>query len=139
MDVLGIDNVMIIVGDLAEAERFYVGLLGLTIKFSVPQAGIVGFAIGAEEPGLIARVGGVMLGPPTLGPRVWLEVLDARAAADEVLAWGGEPLAPPFEVHTGWAVEVADPWGNVIGLTDYLRAPGKGRRPTGSGTSAKSA
>ncbi len=28
------------------------------------------------------------------------------------------PLREPFEVHTGWAFEVADLWGNVVGFTD---------------------
>jgi predicted enzyme related to lactoylglutathione lyase len=37
------------------------------------------------------------------------------------------PLAPPFEVFTGWTVEFADPWGNRIGLTDYTKKPEMGR------------
>jgi hypothetical protein len=28
-------------------------------------------------------------------------------------------------------VEVADPWGNVVGLTDYLHAPERARRGGG--------
>lgn len=36
-------------------------------------------------------------------------------------------LADPFQVATGWTVEVADPWGNVIGFTDYTRMPERGR------------
>jgi len=36
-------------------------------------------------------------------------------------------LAPPFPVRTGWAVEYADAWGNVIGLTDDTRAPALAR------------
>jgi hypothetical protein len=26
-------------------------------------------------------------------------------------------------VFTGWTVEIPDPWGNVIGLTDYTKQP----------------
>jgi hypothetical protein len=37
-------------------------------------------------------------------------------------------LKEPWEVGTGWIVEIADPWGNVIGLTDYLKAPQKARK-----------
>jgi hypothetical protein len=33
-----------------------------------------------------------------------------------------------MEILTGWAVEVADPWGNVLGLTDYVKDPAKGRK-----------
>jgi len=28
----------------------------------------------------------------------------------------------------GWTVEVADPWGNVLGFTDYTKRPELGRR-----------
>ncbi|MEV6151210.1 hypothetical protein AB0L53_12800 [Nonomuraea sp. NPDC052129] len=52
------------------------------------------------------------------------EAPDARAAAKEL---GGSA----FEVFTGWTVEIADPWGNVIGLTDYVKQPRLSRRATG--------
>jgi hypothetical protein len=58
---------------------------------------------------------------------LWLEVRDARAAAAALRARGLEPAEEPFEVATGWTVEVADPWGNVIGLTDYTMDPSRGR------------
>jgi hypothetical protein len=38
------------------------------------------------------------------------------------------PLAEPFEVRSGWTVEVAGAWGNVPGLTDYTKEPARGRR-----------
>jgi len=34
---------------------------------------------------------------------------------------------PTVEIKTGWVVEFADPWGNVIGLTDYVKDPAKAR------------
>jgi hypothetical protein len=37
-------------------------------------------------------------------------------------------LGEPRELRTGWLVEVADPWGNVVGLTDYLLAPERARQ-----------
>jgi hypothetical protein len=43
---------------------------------------------------------------------------------DEALAAAGTALlGEPREPRTGWVVEVADPWGNVVGRTDYLLAP----------------
>jgi hypothetical protein len=36
-------------------------------------------------------------------------------------------LGEPWELRTGWVVEVADPWGNLIGFTDYLHAPERAR------------
>ncbi|MFF4619954.1 VOC family protein [Nonomuraea jabiensis] len=67
--------------------------------------------------------------------RVWLEVPDARAAADELgssaRAAADQPGIEPFEVVTGWTAEVADPWGYVIGLTDHTEQPPPARRAEG--------
>ncbi|GGX67728.1 hypothetical protein GCM10010510_10170 [Streptomyces anandii JCM 4720] len=60
---------------------------------------------------------------------MWLEVADARAAARELTASGIVLLDQPFAVATGWSVEIADPWGNVLGFTDYTKRPELGRRP----------
>jgi hypothetical protein len=35
-----------------------------------------------------------------------------------------------MEILTGWAVELADPWGNVLGLTDYVKDRSKARKAT---------
>ncbi|MFI9847999.1 VOC family protein [Nonomuraea sp. NPDC051941] len=110
MRILGVDNILVGVADLARAREFYGGVLGLEERFATGELAL--FAIGEEAPGLLVRV--QEGGPGSM--RVWLEVPDARAAADEL---GIEP----FEVFTGWTVEVADPWGNIIGLTDYTKQP----------------
>jgi len=129
LDVLGVDNIMLAVGDLEQARAFYESILGLSVKFAVPQAGVVGYRLGPEEPGLMIRVQGIPPSPPRDTPRVWLEVKDARAAAAALRQNGARVLGEPMEIVTGWAVELADPWGNVLGLTDYLKDPAKGRRP----------
>lgn len=121
LEVLGVDNVVLGVGDFAEARRFYTERLGLPLKFEVEAMGMALFRLGSEEPGLVVRASGGG------APRLWLEVHDAMAAAAELRARGIEPLAAPFEVATGWTVEFADPWGNVIGLTDYVKRPELGR------------
>lgn len=117
------------VGELGAARDFYAVKLGLTVRFEVAEHGLVLFSIGSEAPGILARVDpqAGRGAPPAL--RLWLEVSDARAAAEELAGRGVRPLAEPFEVSTGWAVEVADPWGNVIGLTDYRKRPELARRP----------
>jgi hypothetical protein len=61
-------------------------------------------------------------------PRLWLEVPDARAAGKALTAAGVTLLGEPRELRTGWLVELADPWGNVVGLTDYLLAPERARQ-----------
>jgi predicted enzyme related to lactoylglutathione lyase len=129
--VLGLDNVLLDVGDLEAAKGFYSGRLGLGVKFDFPDAGVVGFRLGDEEAGLVVRAGDVAPGPPRPSPRLWLEVPDARAAGKALAAAGVALLGEARELRTGWLVEVADPWGNVIGLTDYRNAPERARRAVG--------
>jgi len=129
LDVLGVDNVLVAVGDFEVALDFYAGTLGLPLKFQLPHLGVACFRLGGEEPGLLVRAGAIHPREPRETPRVWLEVRDARAAAAELRARGLEPLAEPIEVGTGWTVEVADPWGNVLGLTDYVKDPSRARSP----------
>lgn len=130
LEVLGVDNVLLAVGDLETALEFYGRKLALPLKFQVPDMGIAGFRLGPEEPGLFIRAGDVPPQGPRDSPRLWLEVPDARRAAGELRAGGIKPVAEPFEVATGWTVEIADPWGNVIGLTDYKKAPARARKAT---------
>ena len=99
LEVLGVDNIMLAVGDLEQARGFYESTLGLPVKFAVPQAGVVGYRLGGEEPALRAK--------------------------------GARILGEPMEILTGWAVELADPWGNVLGLTDYRKDPARGRSSSG--------
>ena len=115
IEVLGVDNLLHTVDDLERARDFYGGFLGLTKKFEVADAGMILYRLGAEEPGLvIAR-------QEWVAPRVWLEVPDAREA-------GRHLGAPAREITTGWVVETPDPWGNVLGFTDYVNAPQLARK-----------
>jgi predicted enzyme related to lactoylglutathione lyase len=127
IEVRGIDNVLFPVGDLDEAVRFYAGALGLPLAFRLDGPGVALFRLGTEPPGLLVRrePGAAKADGPA--PRLWLEVPDARATAGALAEAGVEPLAPPFPVATGWTVEVADPWGNVVGFTDYITMPERGR------------
>jgi catechol 2,3-dioxygenase-like lactoylglutathione lyase family enzyme len=126
--VLGIDNVLFTVGDLPAAAEFYGARLGLPLAFRLDDRGIALFRLGDESPGLLLRA---VPGEPhhnnAACPRVWLEVADARAAAAELARRGLTPLRDPFPVATGWSVEIPDPWGNVVGFTDYTTMPERGR------------
>ncbi|MEV2219700.1 VOC family protein [Nocardia vinacea] len=123
MDIRGIDNVLVSVGDLDAAVSFYGGVLGLAVKFTLPEQGIAVFDVGGEVAGVMARVDPRAGAAGLSGMRLWLEVPDAVAAAAELEAFGVPVVSAPFEVGTGWSVEVSDPWGNVIGLTDYRKRP----------------
>lgn len=124
--VRGIDNVLFTVGDLDAAVDFYAVRLGLSLAFRMDHPGVALFRLGDEPPGLLMRRSPT----PAAGegsPRLWLEVPDARAAATALAAAGVTPLADAFPVATGWTVEVADPWGNIVGFTDYTTTPERGR------------
>ncbi|WP_405772620.1 VOC family protein [Streptomyces sp. NBC_01538] len=123
-ELLGFDNVLLPVGDLAEAVAFY-QRAGFGITARLDEAGIAVLRVGAETPGLLLRVEEALghRPPPWASPRVWLEVPDAKSAARALTAAGITPLDVPASVATGWTVEIADPWGNVIGFTDYRKRP----------------
>ncbi|MEU6279062.1 VOC family protein [Streptomyces sp. NPDC047028] len=133
-ELLGFDNVVLPVGSLAEAVGFY-ERAGFTVGFRFDEAGIALLKVGGETPGILLRVE-EELGhrtPPWPSPRIWLEVPDTRTAARELTAAGIPLLDTPFPTATGWTVELADPWGNTLGLTDYTKRPELGRRTSMTG------
>ncbi|MEV0638951.1 VOC family protein [Streptomyces sp. NPDC050619] len=128
-ELLGFDNVLLPVGDLGEAVGFY-ERAGFAVGFRFDEGGVALLRVGGETPGILLRVedGLGHRPPPWPSPRVWLEVPDARAAGRELAAAGIAPLDEPLSMATGWTVEISDPWGNVIGFTDYRKRPELGRR-----------
>ncbi|WP_328424321.1 VOC family protein [Streptomyces sp. NBC_00443] len=129
-ELLGFDNVLLPVGDLGEALAFY-ERAGFAVGFRLDEAGIAGLKVGGETPGILLRTeDGLGYRPPAWPTtRVWLEVPDARAAGRALTGAGMVLLDEPASVATGWTVEIADPWGNVVGFTDYTKRPMLGRRP----------
>lgn len=98
---------------------------GFAVAFRLDEAGIAGLKVGKETPGLLLRVEDELphRSPAWGTARAWLEVRDAREAARALTAAGVPPLDAPFSIATGWTVEFADPWGNVVGFTDYTKRP----------------
>jgi predicted enzyme related to lactoylglutathione lyase len=127
VQIVGLDSVLLAVGDLDEARRFYGDGLGLPVRFELPDLGVAAFGLGQGRPALVVQRRELAEHPPRETPRIWLEVPDALKAASELQGHGVRNVGQPFEVQTGWTVEVADPWGNVIGLTDYAKRPDLGR------------
>ncbi|MFD8300873.1 VOC family protein [Streptomyces sp. NPDC059690] len=129
-ELLGFDNVLLPVGDLGGAVDFY-ERAGFVVGFRFDEGGIALLKVGGETPGILLRreEGLGHRPPPWPSPRLWVEVPDARAAARALAGAGITPLDEPSSVATGWTVEIADPWGNVIGFTDYTKRPELGRRP----------
>lgn len=123
-DLLGFDNALFPVGDLDEAVGFY-ERAGFPVVCRLDEAGLAILKVGTETPGVLLRVedGIGRRPPPWQTPRFWLEVPDARAKARTLAAAGIPLLTEPHSVVTGWMVEIADPWGNVVGFTDYTKRP----------------
>ncbi|RZU17203.1 VOC family protein [Streptomyces sp. BK239] len=127
-ELLGFDNVLLPVGDLGEAVDFY-ERAGFAVTYRFDEAGIALLRVGGETPGVLLRQEDALghRPPPWACPRLWLEVPDARAAALRLASAGITPLEGPASAATGWTVEIADPWGNVLGFTDYSKRPELGR------------
>lgn len=127
-ELLGFDSVLLPVGNLGEAVGFY-ERAGFAVGFRFDEGGIALLKVGGETPGVLLRVEEALghRPPPWASPRLWVEVPDARAVGRELAAAGTELLDEPFPVATGWTIEIADPWGNVIGFTDYSKRPELGR------------
>jgi catechol 2,3-dioxygenase-like lactoylglutathione lyase family enzyme len=123
---LGIDNVLFEVGDLETARAHY-SVLGFEEHFALPAAGVVGYKIGPERPGLLIRAAiGIKPAEPG-GAHLWVEVPDALALAATLD--GAVPFSThPKTIRTGWVFEIADPWGNVVGFTDYVLDSSRARQ-----------
>ncbi|MDQ0992625.1 VOC family protein [Streptomyces sp. V3I7] len=128
-ELLGFDNVVLPVGDLGEAVVFY-ERAGFEVGFRFDEGGLALLRVGGETPGILLRTEEDFgrRPPPWPAVRVWLEVPDARTAARRLAGAGVTALDEPFSCATGWTVELADPWGNVLGFTDYTKRPELARR-----------
>ena len=56
-----------------------------------------------------------------LKPTIWFEVEDVAIFYKEMLNNGIKFLSEPFKIGTGNAVEFEDPFGNRLGVTDYIK------------------
>lgn len=134
MDILGIDNVIFTVGDLNRAAAFY-ERIGFPVRFRLDALDICILSVGFELPGLIlkkAEVTESRLNPERA--RFWVEVPDTQKTLKELTKKGIDLLREPLQLPTGLLVEVADPWGNVVGFTDHLSMPEMGRKKAGKNT-----
>lgn len=111
------DNFLLPADDLEKGREFYGDILGLSIKFDFSSRGFLAFKVGSEEPAIILRTAGNK-------PAIWFEVGDVGMAYEELKKKGVIFLSEPFEIPTGLAVEFEDPFGNLLGITDYSKVKG---------------
>ncbi len=105
----GIDNVFVGVADLDEGVAWYERVAGLGVKLRTPDMAVLD--VGGDVAGV------VLVRTESRSPvKLWLEVADATSVAAGL-------GTTTFPIGTGLTTEVADPWGNVIGFTDYSRRP----------------
>ena len=105
------DNFFLPVEDMAQAKAFYGEVLGLKTKFEFPDSGMAAYRVGQEEPAIILKDRKKF---PDAKPTIWFEV--DRQLREKGLVF----LSEPFRIRTGWAAEFEDPFGNRLGITDYL-------------------
>ena len=109
------DNLFLPADDFAASQRFYGETLGLPVKFTFPELGMTAYRVGDEEAAIILKD---RQRYPDALPAIWIavdNVAETYAALRERVAFRSEP----FRIRTGWAVEVTDPAGNLLGFTDY--------------------
>lgn len=111
------DNFFLPVEDMAAAKNFYGQTLGLKIKFDFPEIGMTAYSVGDEEPAIILKD---IRKFPDAKPEIWFEVADVRAEFAALKGRGIKFLSEPFRIRTGLAAEFEDPFGNRLGITDYL-------------------
>jgi len=112
------DNFFLPVDNMEEAKLYYGDVLGLKIKFDFSDKGMTAYNVGNEEPAIILKDKNKF---ENLKPTIWFEVENVMSKYNEMREKGIVFLSEPFEIKTGYAVEFEDPFGNRLGITDYLK------------------
>lgn len=115
-DILDYDNFFLPVSDLAQAKDFYQNKLGLDIKFDFSDAGMTAFKVGNQEPAIIVSDTNKI---DRKKPAIWFRVESVKATYEQLKERGVVFLSEPFQIQTGMAAQFEDPFGNLIGITDY--------------------
>lgn len=128
--VLGIGTVTFTVGDLDTALAHYASALGLPVAHRASDPPTALLALGPGAAGLLLREDRSMAEASASGraPQLGLEVADVDAAA-LALRSAGLVVGEPIEGPGGRTVQIADPWGNVVGLAS---ATSHGRLASGA-------
>lgn len=128
LDVLGLDNVLLAVGDFGRARDFYAGQVGLPVKFEFEQFGLIGFRRGRRNrafwrelrtwasgrPRRTLRASGSRSPTPARRPRAFSSQGSSRSPNRARSTPAGSSNSPI-------------PGANVFGLTDYVKQPERGR------------
>ena len=116
MKIKAIDNYFLPATDLDKSKHFYADTLGLDVKFDFADKGMLAFKVGNDEPAIILKDINRF---PDAKPSLLLEVEDVKESYKQLLEQGVVFTKVPYRIQTGWAAELQDPAGNLIGITDY--------------------
>ena len=111
------DNFFLPTDDLYEAVNFYTNL-GLSEKFNFSDKGMIAFSVGEEEPAIILKD---IARFPDQKPTIWFVLNDVLTEYKKLEERGIRFISKPYPIGTGIAVEFKDPFGNVLGITDYSK------------------
>jgi catechol 2,3-dioxygenase-like lactoylglutathione lyase family enzyme len=113
--MLKLDHLRLPVTDLARSRDWYVGTLGLTVEFDVPQRQAVAlqdtedFTIFLEQASAAVATNGCAL---------WFQVADVDATFGEWSARGVTFGHAPQKTYWGYGAELRDPDGYLVRLWD---------------------
>jgi catechol 2,3-dioxygenase-like lactoylglutathione lyase family enzyme len=115
-----LDHLSIGVSDWKASRDWYVGLLGFTVEFEIPQGGACGLGVAAvqDEAGLTLFLE-QSAGPILSGQGGYtLQVEDLHAEYERLSAAGAAFISPPGKHYWGYGAVLADPDGHLLYLYD---------------------
>jgi catechol 2,3-dioxygenase-like lactoylglutathione lyase family enzyme len=110
-----LDHLRIPVTSLARSRAWYVGTLGLTVEFEVPDRQTVALQDGEDFTIFLQEIAGPVR--PN-GAALWFQVDDVDA---RFTAWSNRGVVfahPPQKTYWGYGAELADPDGYLVRLWD---------------------
>lgn len=114
--IRAIDNYFLPAADLNKSRHFYGEILKLEVKFDFADKGMLAYKVGDDEPAIILKDINRF---PDAKPSLLLEVADVKETYKQLQEQGVVFTKAPYRIQTGWAAELQDPAGNLIGITDY--------------------
>ncbi|WP_298736446.1 VOC family protein [uncultured Chitinophaga sp.] len=114
--ILGIDKFFLPAHSLQESRLFYANTLQLPVKFDFSERGLLAFRVGHQEAAIILK--DITMFPDAKASLLF-HVADVQQLCQELLSQGVTFTKMPYKISAGWAAELQDPSGNVIGITDY--------------------
>jgi catechol 2,3-dioxygenase-like lactoylglutathione lyase family enzyme len=113
--MLKLDHLRIPVADLAGSRDWYVGTLGMTVEFEVPDRQTIALQ---DTEGFTIFLQQAPSGPSPGGCALWFQVADVDAAFAEWSARGVAFAHGPRKTYWGYGAELVDPDGHLVRLWD---------------------